>query len=151
LAKIRELEMSHKENAEKVVETKFKCYIISTTSSYNIGDKINDKYNNLEFMRKCLEDDETMKVFLDKKSWKKQDSYWNYNPNVREQLYNYQINFFGTIVGIYVNLYNNDVNANNYIVDNITICESMEKAQEQLVIKQREEIASYIKYTLEKS
>ena len=85
LAKIRELEQKpeksvndiKKEEIKKVVETKFKCYIISTTSSYNIGDKINDKYNNLEFMRKCLEDDETMKVFLDKKSWKKSNGYYS--------------------------------------------------------------------------
>lgn len=150
LEKIKELENKpEKENVERIVETKFKCYVVNSISSYNFN-YINEKYNNLEFMKKCLEDDDTMKIFLDKKSWNKKNSYNDDFPNIDERLYNYQINFFGTIVGVYIHDFRNNggVSCSTYIVDNVRICESMEKAQEQLIISQRKEIEYYIKYTL---
>ena len=141
--KISKLEqIPEKEETEMIVETSFKCYTINTISSYNINNYIKDEYNNLDFMQKCLENDENIKMLLDNNYWKPNNYY---SPKISERLYNYQINFFGTIVGIYIHSYDKNFHADTYVVDNVSICDSLEKAQEQLVIKQREEINAYIK------
>jgi hypothetical protein len=143
LEKIKELENKTKTKGEddKVVEGAFKCYLVFPVRHYFI-DSFNKKYNNLGFMKKCLEDGEAIKEFL---------NCGRETPYIVEKTYDYQIDYFGTTVGICLF---NDFQADGrirsylYVIDNVEICESMEKAQEQLIISQREEIEYYIKNTL---
>ncbi|MCM1259648.1 MAG: hypothetical protein NC182_01730 [Prevotella sp.] len=132
--------------AKKIIPTTFNYFYLEVVSYYNFSDIENSDFINKEFLKSCLTSDEDLNKFC-----KAQRKNFSRDPilKIEEGKYNYQINYFGTIVGLDIYRYQGDIKSNSYVIDNKDYYyESYELAYQEGIKKVRSEIEKYFKYTL---
>lgn len=101
-----------------IEETKFKCYSSSCLSPYSSDwDKLTAPLTTAK-MKDILDDENLFRA------WATTATYKNYSGedkvlNVHENLYNFEINYFGTLIGIGIHRYygSEEITVNPYVLD----------------------------------
>lgn len=92
-------DLAELEESEKIVPTNYKYYLLEVADTYDFKQMSPDILNH-DVLLKCLSDDKELEKFA--KNQYQKYSNWQSIVDVQERLYNYQINFFGQIVAIYI-------------------------------------------------
>lgn len=132
--------------AKKIIPTTFNYFYLEVVSYYNFSDIENSDFINKEFLKNCLTNDEDLNKFC-----KTQRKNFSKDPilKIQEEQYNYQINYFGTTVGLDIYRYQGDIKSSSYVIDNKDCYfESYELAYQEGIKKVRTEIKKYFKYIL---